>query len=250
MNDTGEIKVGQYRYGNWYFDQYGRTEGEINLVRALARSNDIFFYRVGEEAGVDRLVEWSGKFGLGQATGIELPEAEGLVPNRLWKERVTGEKWFLGNTYHLSIGQGDLLTTPLQIARMTSAAVSGRLCKVSLLMETRFDCRDLGLSSDQLSLVREGMRQACATGGTAFPFFDFSPYVLCKTGTAQHSGQDANDPRDASGHVKPHAWITVAYPGENPEMILTVMLESAGEGSAEAGPVAKDILTQWRDSGN
>lgn len=244
VTDSGEIKIGEYRYGNWYFDQYGRTEGELTLVRALARSNDIFFYKVGEEAGVDKLVAWAKKFGLGEATGIELPgEEAGLVPDRLWKERKTGEKWFLGNTYHLAIGQGDLLVTPLQAARMTLAAVSGRLCAVSLLKNSGTECRGLGLTSEQLSLVREGMKEACAAGGTAYPFFEFDPYVLCKTGTAQHAGQKTEEDL-------PHAWITVAYPGDNPKIILTVLLEGAGEGSAVAGAVAKEILASWRDAGN
>lgn len=243
-DDSGEIKIGSYRYGNWYFDQYGKTEGLIGLTRAIGRSNDIYFYKVGEELGVDKLVYWSRKFGLGEKTGIELPgEQDGLVPDQLWKERVTGEKWFLGNTYHMAIGQGDLLVTPLQVARMTLAAVSGRLCKVSILKDSSIVCGDLGLKNEDIALVREGMRQACATGGTAFPFFTETPWVLCKTGTAQHSGQ-----REESD--LPHAWITVAYPGENPEMILTVMLESAGEGSAEAGPVAKRIIDAWKEMGS
>ena len=241
IEDTGEIVIDQYRYGNWYFDQYGKTEGEINLERALARSNDIFFYRLGEKVGVDEIVSWASKMGLGERTGIELPgESEGLVPTRLWKERTTGERWFLGNTYHLSIGQGDLTATPLQIARMTLAAVSGRRCQVSLLQDSEVECVDLGISSKNIEIVKSGMRAACATGGTAFSFFEFGPYVLCKTGTAQHAGQTSDE-------VLPHAWITVAYPGDNPEMILTVMLDSAGEGSYEAGPVAKEILGRWQE---
>ncbi|MFH2085570.1 MAG: penicillin-binding transpeptidase domain-containing protein [bacterium] len=243
FEDTGEIRVGSYRYGNWYFDQYGRTEGSISLVRALTRSNDIYFYKVGEEVGVESLVEWAKKLGLGEKTGIELPgEQSGLVPDRLWKERKTGEKWFLGNTYHMAIGQGDLLVTPLQVARMTLAVVSGRLCQVSLLKNSTVNCQDLGLKTGDIATIREGMKGACATGGTAFPFFDFQPSVICKTGTAQHAGQVTDED-------KAHAWITVAYPGENPGMILTVMLEAAGEGSYEAGPVAKTILEKWRDLG-
>lgn len=237
--DTGEITVGSYRYGNWYFDQYGRTEGSIGLVKALSRSNDIYFYKVGEAVGVDKLVEWSKKFGLGVKTGIELPgEAAGLVPDRLWKERETGEKWFLGNTYHLAIGQGDLLLTPLQVARMTLGIVTGRVCQVSLLKDNAVACRDLGLKTEDIASVREGMRGVCSPGGTAFPFFTFEPWVLCKTGTAQQGGSD-----------KSHAWITVAYPGENPEMVLVVMLEAAGEGSAEAGPIARNILDLWKGLG-
>lgn len=239
FEDTGEIRIGEYRYGNWYFDQYGKTEGSINVVRALARSNDVFFYKVGEELGVTKLVKWARKMGMGEVTGVELPgEKAGLVPDELWKERTLGEKWFLGNTYHLAIGQGDLLVTPIQVARMTLAAVSGRVCTTSLLTKSEIKCENVGLKTEDLEVVREGMRQACSAGGTAFPLFELVPRVICKTGTAQHGGQK-------TAEDKPHAWITVAYPAENPEMILTVMLESAGEGSYEAGPVAKRILEEW-----
>ncbi len=237
IEDTGEIKIDQYRYGNWYFDQYGKTEGELDLVGALRRSNDIFFYRVGEEVGAEELASWSKRMGLGVKTGIELPgEVEGLVPFPLWRERYIGEKWFLGNTYHMAIGQGDLLTTPVQIARMTVAAVSGRICAVTLLGGREVDCHEIEVDGRNIEVVREGMKQACAPGGTAFPFFDFEPYVLCKTGTAQHGGEK----------TLPHAWITVAYPGENPEMVVTVILEAAGEGSYEAGPVAKKIVEEYK----
>lgn len=241
IEDTGEIVIDQYRYGNWYYDQYGKTEGEINLVKALARSNDIFFYKLGERVGVDELANWATKLGLGEKTGIELPgESEGLVPTRLWKERATGERWFLGNTYHLSIGQGDLTATPLQIARMTLAAISGRKCQVSILQDSTPACKEIGIKSANIEVIQAGMRAACTSGGTAFPLFEFAPYVLCKTGTAQHAGQKREEDL-------PHAWITVAYPGNNPEMILTVMLDSAGEGSYEAGPVAKEILSMWQE---
>lgn len=244
IEDTGEIRIDKYRYGNWYYDQYGRKEGNINLERALARSNDIYFYKVGELVGVDEIVKWAKKFGFGEKTGIELPgEQAGVVPTRLAKERETGEKWFLGNTYHLAIGQGDLLVTPIQVARMTMAVVSGRLCNISVLKETGVKCEELGIPQEYIEAVRSGMRGACSSGGTAFPFFDFSPQVLCKTGTAQHSGQKSESD-------KPHAWITVAYPADNPGMVLTVMLDSAGEGSYEAGPVASEIIKEWRDLGN
>lgn len=247
IEDTGEIKIGEYRYGNWYFDQYGRKEGEVELTKALARSNDIYFYKVGEGVGINRLVTEAKKFGYGAKTGLEIPENAGLVPDPLWKERRTGEKWFLGNTYHLSIGQGDLLVTPVQVARATLGAISGRLCKLSILKNSRAECSDLNLKTDELNLVREGMRKACATGGVAFPFFDFAPYVLCKTGTAQHAGQN---PSTGSGpsesEVLPHAWITVAYPGENPEVVLTVFVEAGGEGSKVAAPIAREILEGWK----
>ncbi|PIS17758.1 hypothetical protein COT54_02985, partial [Candidatus Collierbacteria bacterium CG09_land_8_20_14_0_10_46_12] len=95
---------------------------------------------------------------------------------------------------------------------------------VSLLKDSSPSCGDLSLKTEDIQTVTQGMKEVCASGGTAYPFFDFSPWVLCKTGTAQHSGQKTETDL-------PHAWMTVAYPGENPEMILTVMLEAAGEGS-------------------
>ena len=194
--------------------------------------------------GVDTLSRWARKFGLGEVTGIELPgEIAGMVPDRLQKERATGESWFLGNTYHFAIGQGDLLVTPLQIARMTLAAVSGRKCQVSLQKDGKVECQDLGLKTEDIGLVREGMREVCAAGGTAYPLFDFEPYVICKTGTAQHAGQKTEED-------EPHAWVTVAYPGENPTMILTVFVEAGGEGSAVAAPIAREILGYWKTVSN
>lgn len=240
--DEGEIKIDSYRYGNWYFDQYGKTEGEIGLERALARSNDIFFYKVGEWVGVEKLGEWSRKLGLGRRTGIGLEaEGTGRVPDPLWKEKLTGERWFLGNTYHMAIGQGDLTVTPLQGNLMTAAVVSGKLCKPGLVVGEEGRCEDLNLRKDGRELVIEGMIGACSEGGTASSFFDFPVRVACKTGTSQQGGEEDD----------PHAWITVVVPAKNSEgnrdddyangVVITVLLEASGEGSAEAGPVATQI---------
>lgn len=241
VEDTGELKVGDFRFGTWNFDQHGQKEGDIGLIRALARSNDIFFYKTGEWAGVEQLRLWSEKLGLGKKTGIELgSEVSGLVPDPVLKERQTGERWFLGNTYHMSIGQGDLLATPLQLNRMTAAVVSGQLCPARLeLGDSREGCQEVGLSRQHRKLILEGMIQACAQGGTAFPFFQFEPAVACKTGTAQHGGEK----------TEPHALITVVIPTQpgtelgyfERGVVITILLEEAGEGSYEAGPVAKTI---------
>lgn len=233
IEDSGEIVVGPYRFGNWYFDKYGKTEGKINVKKALARSNDVFFYRLGEKLGVDRLTAWAKKLGLGEKTGIDLPgEASGLLPTPLWMEKEKGSRWFLGNTYHLAIGQGDLLATALQINRMAAAVVSGRKCPPRLVGKS--ECVDLGLSQAALATVRQGMKMVCQEGGTGFVFFDLKGAVMCKTGTAQHGGEE----------TKPHAWMVVVIPrGDTPGwLVVTVMLDSAGEGSEEAGPVARKIV--------
>jgi len=236
--DTGKIEIktvyGDFVYSNWYFTQYGKTEGKIDLVRAIARSTDTFFYKLGELVGVNSLVEWSHKFNLGRKTRIDLPgETEGLVPSPEWKERVKGEPWFLGNTYHLAIGQADLVLTPLAVNTAISVIASGgKLCfpKVAQAPE----CISLGLDEENLALVKEGMVKACSQGGTGFVFFDFEPRVACKTGTAETNEEG-----------KTHAWFTVFGPADEPELVLTVLVEKGGEGSRVAAPIAREIFDYW-----
>jgi penicillin-binding protein 2 len=247
VNDVGEIRLGEWRFGNWYFDQYGEVEGEISLERAIARSNDIYFYKVGEWVGAGKLADWASDFGLGELTGVGLAgEGKGLVPEPFWKERNLGEYWYLGNTYHFAIGQGDLRATPLQVARMTAAMVNGgRLCEVVLRPEEVGECDQLEIDREKLESIVRGMRQVCQSGGTAYPFFGFEPAMVGKTGTSQQGGEED----------LPHAWMMVSgpYDDERKEMklddpkriLLLVMLEAAGEGSREAAPIAKEILDWW-----
>ena len=241
--DTGEIRVGDYSYKNWYFTQYGKTEGTINLVRAIKRSTDTFFYKVGEWVGPKKLSDWAKAFGLGQKTGIDLPgEAGGLVPSPEWKEKIGGH-WFLGNTYHFAIGQGDILTTPLQINIMTEViANGGKLClpKVEKVANKKdLKCQDLKLKELTLDLIKEGMKGVCSPGGTAFPFFEFQPQVACKTGTAEFG--------DPAG--KTHAWLTSFAPVDNPQIVTTALLEGGGEGSYMAAPVVKKVMEAWFNGG-
>jgi len=230
--DIGIVKVDEYEYTNWYFTQYGGKEGVIDTIKALARSTDTFYYKVGEKIGAIALTDWAGKFGLKDRTGIDLPgEIVGLVPTPEWKKAVKGERWFLGNTYHLSIGQGDLTTTPIGLHRVTSVVASGgKLCLPKLLTADP-ECMDLNISRESLKVIKQGMTEACAPGGTGTPFFNFSPQVACKTGTAETTEEDVT-----------HAWFSVFAPVNNPEIVITVLVEKGGEGSKVAAPVAKNIL--------
>ena len=252
VEDVGEIVIGPFRFPNWYFLQYGKTDGLVNVVKALQRSNDIFFYKVGEMVGLEGIVEMSHKFGLGKKTGIDLPqESAGLIPDNDWKKNFIGEGWYLGDTYHLAIGQGYLLTTPLQVAVMTSVIASdGFLCKPYVLMTNdqpqTTNCQNVNLKPETIALVKEGMKAACSTGGTGWPFFEFKIQneklktderieVGCKTGTAEFG--DARN--------RTHAWFTVFATLDTPQIVLTVLVEGAGEGSSVAAPVAKKILENW-----
>lgn len=246
IEDTGVIKVGDYSYSNWYFTQYGRKEGKINIVRALARSNDIFFYKLGEELGMGLLADWGKYFGVGAKTKIDLPgEASGLMPDPAWKKSFWGENWYLGDTYIAAIGQGNVLMTPLQVNQMASViANNGKLCRPKLLKDAESACQPLDIHANTIELIKEGMKQVTETGGTAWPFFDFKVKgqrvaVAGKTGTAEFGEKTS-----AKGGLT-HAWFTGFTPLDGPQIVVTVLLEAAGEGSYQAAPVAKELLQYW-----
>lgn len=229
--DEGVLKVGEYEYGNWYYRQYGRTEGPITIVRALARSNDIYFYKLAEWEGPDTLADYARLLGLGRPTEIQIPaETSGLVPDPAWKQQRFGEPWYLGNTYHFGIGQGDLLVSPVQVAQMMQAVANdGELCQLSVISHQPERCKELGLSPDTLTLVKQGLLDACSSGGTAFPFFPYNTErrtgesvakdlqngaAACKTGTAEFGGVV-----DSQGHRKTHGWFVTTF-GVNRDQLL------------------------------
>ncbi|HUD19883.1 MAG TPA: penicillin-binding transpeptidase domain-containing protein [Patescibacteria group bacterium] len=259
IGDTGVITIGPFTFSNWFFTQYGKTDGIVNIVKALQRSNDIFFYKVGELLGISKLSLWARKMGLGKPLGIELAgEASGLVPDPAWKKTqfttpqdlaAHNDEWYLGDTYHVAIGQGYLLVTPLQVSAWTNIiADNGLLCQPTIekvagpfLFGRGIHCSDVGIKKETIDLVTQGMYEACQTGGTGWPLFNFgihshvipagagiqssvnsvgSPVgagddksatssasftsipVACKTGTAEFG--------DASN--KTHAWFTAFAP--------------------------------------
>ena len=205
-NDTGVVQIGEFSFRNWYLTNYGGVEGQINLARALARSTDTYYYILGGEMGVDYLADWSRKFGLGRVTGVGLlEEKQGLVPDKQWKLDTRGERWYLGNTYHMSIGQGDLLVTPLQSHMMMSVIANrGMRCRPRLVFGAEFGegvvCDDLEIADEYIDSVVEGLIMACASGGTGEPFFSADYRVACKTGTAEYG------PRNEKGERETHAW--------------------------------------------
>ena len=268
VEDTGSINVGDFTFSNWYFTQYGKTDGMLNVIKGIKRSNDIFFYKLAEKIGVDKISQTAMDFGLGQKLGIDLAgESKGLIPTRKWKEETIGQPWFLGDTYHYGIGQGYVLTTPIQVNTWTQViANGGSLYRPHLLKSQISNLKSQKfLNNKATSLIKEGMVESCSPGGVAWPLFqftvkneklkvdgknfleapesttsaDFKDYrrvsIACKTGTAQHGGEN----------TMPHAWITLFAPAYNPEIVLTVLSEEAGEGSNVAAPIAKKILEEY-----
>ena len=223
IEDTGELVIGPYKFPNWKWLQDGGTQGILDVIGGLQKSNDIFFYKTAEATGIDNLVLWAKKFGLGSSLGIDLPgEAGGLVRR--------DREWFLGDTYHEAIGQGDLLVTPIQDNAWTNViANGGKLCRPHVLPENQ-DCRNLGIQESTIDLIRKGLIAACEPGGTGYPLFGFVPQIACKTGTAEYGTQS-----------KTHAWFT----SFSPDISVTVLVEGGGEGSDVAAPIAKKIYEAW-----
>jgi penicillin-binding protein 2 len=245
---TTIFSSGGIRVGPWFFpDWKAGGHGSVNVRGAIAWSVNTFFYTVGGGyeslvgLGVDRLTDWYRRFGLGSKTGIDLPgEGSGFVPSQKWKEETKGERWFVGDTYNLSIGQGDLLVTPVQVAAYTSAIANGGF-KITPRLEFPNAAPTSTLTGDRLAdadivtVVQQGMREN-VTYGSGRALADMPVPVSGKTGTAQwHSEKNF------------HAWFTSYAPSENPEIVVTVLLEEGGEGSAVSVPVAKKILQAWWD---
>ncbi|HUD20605.1 MAG TPA: penicillin-binding protein 2 [Candidatus Saccharimonadales bacterium] len=248
-----DTSAGKIVVGNWTFSDW-KTHGIADVKQAIAESNNIFFYTIGGGngpiggLGVSRLDKYLTKFGFGKPTGIDIVgEASGLVPTPDWKQKTQGSAWYLGDTYNLSIGQGDLLVTPLQMANATATIANGgtiyapKLVKTILNNDGTVDkqispriTQTNVVGDDVLSTVRDGMRLT-VTGGSGRSLNDLPIPVAAKTGTAQFD----------IAKVKTHSWFTAFAPYGNPEIAVTVIVEGGGEGYAVAAPVAKDMLEQY-----
>lgn len=242
-----EIKIGEWVFPDW------KDHGMTNVERAIAESNNIFFYSIGggfdkiKGIGIEKINKWWKQFGLGGPTGIDLPsEASGLLPNPEWKEKVRKEPWYIGDTYHVSVGQGDLLVTPLQMLRATATiANGGKLLSPQLVQKIKDGkgnvIKEYGprvekenfVSPDIIKTVQKGMRMT-VTEGSARNLNDLPVSVAGKTGTAQFLNNQ-----------KTHAWFECYAPYENPEIAVIVLIEGGGGGHEISAPVAKEILQYY-----
>jgi penicillin-binding protein 2 len=244
--DNGSISVGAWTFVDW------KTHGLVDMTKAIAQSCDVYFYTVGggygdiKGLGSDNIKKYADMFGMGKLTGIDIPgEKTGLIPDAAWKKATRNEPWYIGDTYHESIGQGDVLTTPLQIANYTAAiANGGTLYKPQLVNRIvgsagqavkTFDKSVLNsnfISAENISWVQKGMRENVVSG-SGKSLSTLKVEAAGKTGTAQYAG-----------NTKTHAWYTVYAPYQQPEIVMAIMLEGGGEGHDASAPIAKDIL-EW-----
>jgi len=235
--------------------------GSLSVVSAIAQSCDIFFYKLAggyqdfAGLGLPTLAYYARLFGLGSPTGIDLPgENEGWIPSEDWKRLTYGEAWVTGDTYNMAIGQGYILTTPIQMLNATAAVANGgTLYRPQIVREVRDAegnivrpfrrevIHQLPIAPENLALVREGMRAAVAWG-TGWKANLPGLAVAGKTGSAEYPG-----PRDSEGKLPTHAWFLAYAPAEEPEIALVVFIEGGGEGSVTAVPVAARILAYYFD---
>ncbi|MGQ9489187.1 MAG: penicillin-binding protein 2 [Anaerolineae bacterium] len=250
--------------------KYGYGHGLHSVKDALAVSDDIFFYLLGggyperyKGLGSKKIGEYARAFGLGAPTGIELlGEAKGLVPDSRWKRLNYAENWLTGDTYNMSIGQGYILASPLQMANATAAVANrGYLWKPQLVDYITDDqgnavrpfqpvlLREVPVDPGILDVVREGMYGAVNwPRGTATRVRVPGVAVAGKTGTAEYfrdDNKDGKEDRDSKGNLPTHAWFSCFAPYIDPEIVVTVFVANGGEGSSVAAPVAAQVLNAY-----
>jgi len=231
---------------------YGKGgHGVMNLHQAIIHSCDVFFYNVGQRMGIDRISKHAKLLGLGAKTGIDLPSEEpGLVPSEEWVQRVYHRKWYPGETISVSIGQGAVTVTPLQLAYMIGGIASGGDFKQPHLLK---DAPNVGekhvqLDEETVEQVTQGMYGVVNEGGTAGAVKLQGIEFCGKTGTAQVIGGEAKG-RYTKGEkkFKDNAWFVGYAPRRNPEIVVSVLVEEGGHGNLASAPIARDIIKAYYD---
>ncbi|MFO8058347.1 MAG: penicillin-binding protein 2 [bacterium] len=254
---------GKYKFADSTFRCWKNTgHGKLKLKQGIAQSCDVYFYKLGEELGIDSISKWARKFGMGSTVGIGLPEEKsGLVPDRQWKRQRFGEIWYPGETISVAIGQGYLHVTPLQAVLIGEAiANDGTIMQPQLIhhLEDFQKNRLTGfrpkimrknlLDESTARVLQESMEQVVEDEhGTARRYVksDFIR-IAGKTGTAEVSKKyQGEDIEDIPYKYRDHSWFLAYAPADDPEVVMVVLVEHGGPGSSVAGPVARQILEDY-----
>jgi penicillin-binding protein 2 len=251
---------GYYEFGRRRFRCHRRSgHGEVDLQAALERSCDVYFYKVGEQLGLDKIAHWAAKMGLGERTGLELYEQRGRLPTKGWYGTQKGG-YYPGFALSTAVGQKDVTASPLQLARLYAGiARNGNLPTVSLIREVisaagpqeligRQQPRDMGLSAETIKLVQSGLI-AVVEGdfGTARKTRLVSVRMAGKTGTAEAAQRARKGaPKDIVRWLQDdHAWFVGYAPVEAPKIVVAVLVEHGGSGGHVAAPVVKRVMQSW-----
>ncbi|MFZ0738537.1 MAG: penicillin-binding protein 2 [Candidatus Acidiferrales bacterium] len=261
MLETKAIPENFSVYCPGYAQFYGRTfhcwdkkgHGEVDLHKAIVHSCDIFFYNVGMRLGIDKISYYADALGFGHKTGIDLPSEEaGLMPSEAWKERVLHQKWYAGETISVSVGQGAVTATPIQLARMIAGVASGGVFVQPHMLKnfpneqiTRFP-----ISDSTVETVTQGMYGVVNEGGTAATARIQNVEFCGKSGSAQVIGYDTRARLGKEKEFKDNAWFVGYAPRRNPEIVVTVLVQGGGHGGEVSGPIARDIVKAYYDKKN
>ncbi len=255
---------GSWRFGNRSYRCWkAGGHGSVDLHDALVGSCDVYFYQVGHRLGIDTIAKYARRFGLGRLPDAGLDhEKPGLVPDSAWKRSRFGEPWYPGETLSVAIGQGALLATPLQMARVIGAIASGGVLRrprfvdhveaangeIVKTFEPEIEA-DLGFRPTTLLQLREALRDVVESPrGTGRSAHLPTVEVGGKTGTVQifRMGQDRIKTATLPRHLRDHAWFVAFAPVEEPEIAIAVLIEHAGTGGgATAAPIARDLADFW-----
>lgn len=259
MCDT-YFELGGRKFRNW--KNYGAEY--MTIVEAIKESCDTYFYRGAYQIGIDNIAPVLERFGFGKKTGIDLPnEYIGVVPSREWKKAKTNTPWYHGDTLNTSIGQGNFLVTPVQVAKDTAIFATGLEMTPHFLYsidgkKVEWEVQDNLTNKEKADIeyIRKGMYDtANVFGGTAFRALSTASIRLAaKTGTAQVVGISQTDKErikenDMKYYERSHAWITTYGPYENPQFVVTAMVEHGGHGGSAAGPIVAKIYNKLIELG-
>lgn len=263
VNDTGQLELpNPYDAAHPYiFRSYEAGGfGPLNITGAIRLSSNVFFYTMGGGfgnivgLGVDRLTRYYRDYGLGSKPGIDLPgQAAGLVPTPDWKQKVIGQPWYVGDTYNISVGQGELKVSPLQMAdAIAGVANSGTIYKPHLVTQVLDDqnrviqtikpevAHKVPVSADNYKLIQNAMREVMSVpGGTGCCLTEqaLPGLVAGKTGTAETGGD--------AGPQLPHAWFEAYAPYTNPHIVVVILIQNSGEGAIYAAPAVRQTLNWY-----
>ena len=243
----GTLNLGKRKFRCW--NQGGH--GKVDAKRSLRESCDVYYYKGGLRVGIDKISTDLKQFGFGQKTGVDMPsEFIGTVPNRNWKIEKFGDSWYKGETLNTVIGQGDFLTTPLQVASATALITTGYKVVphfINSIDENNISFTPSDILTDEqkshLPLIRKGMEEVCNhKKGTAFKYNKAWIEMAGKTGTSQVVGIPQEEIErmnedDLLYFKKSHAWFTTYAPVKDPQYIITAIVEHGGHGGKAAGEI-------------
>ena len=252
---SGHITLGSSKHKFRCWSRWGH--GTVPLRKAIRESCDVYFYNKSLKVGINAMAKNLRAFGFGVKTGVDLPrEYSGLIPDKQWKKKRFNQPWYKGETVIAAIGQGYDLVTPLQVARYTSMLATSKLPTPQVVREVDGQkinpkVKHIEFDPYYLSEIRKGMYDVCnVRGGTAFRTMSKLPIIVAgKTGTSQvasipQSTKKRLKESELSYFLRSHAWITTYAPYDDPQYIVTMLVEHGGHGGSTAGPMVADIY-KW-----